>query len=258
MTDRQIPMVTAARARRVAVVGRLGVYPMVKLTLPARRIVAFLALHDDPVSRSYAASRLWPDVTDHDGRGNFRRSLWQVPDGWVTCWGDDISLDADVDYPRARRIAAAALSGEPLSFEQIRLLSEDLLPGWHEEWALGEQDSFRMLRLQALEAACRSMTRAGDLPLAVQAGSAALAAEPLRESAAAALIEALLQQGNRYEAARFFGEFCVLLKRELGVDPAPAMVRRLAGFGIGSVPSEAPQRDGHGDGTGRSPGARSR
>lgn len=242
MFDLRSPGIHAGSARRVAVVGRLGVYPMVRLTLPARRIVAFLALHDAPVSRAYAASRLWPDVTDHDGRGNFRRSLWQVPDGWVSCWGDDIALEADVDYPRVRRLAAASLAGEPLTFEQIRLLSEDLLPGWHEEWAIAEQDSFRMLRLQALESACRSMTRTGDLALAVQAGSAVLAGEPLRESAAEALIEALLQQGNRYEAARFYGEFCALLKHEIGVDPAPAMAQRLARFGIRSVPAESSPR----------------
>jgi len=205
---------------------------MVKLTLPARRVIAFLALHDEPVSRSHAAGRLWPDVTDHESRGNLRRSLWQVPDGWVRCWGDDLALEADVDYPRARRVAAAALAGEPLTLEQIRLLSEDLLPGWHEEWAIVEQDSFRMLRLQALEAACRSMSLAGMHAMAAQAGLAALAAEPLRESVAEALLEAYLAQGNRYEAARFFRAFSALLDRELGLAPAPSITRRLASVGV--------------------------
>ena len=219
-------------AHRVAVVGRLGVHPMVKLTLPARRIIAFLAIHDDPVSRSYAAARLWPDITDNDSRSNLRRSLWQVPDGWVTSYGEDVALNADVDFPRARRIAAGALAGEPLNLDHIRVLSEDLLPGWHEEWATVEQDSFRMLRLQALEAACRSMTGAGDYALATQAGLAALSAEPLCESAADALIGAYLGQGNRYAAARLFREFCGQLARELGVAPNAGMVQRLAASGV--------------------------
>jgi DNA-binding SARP family transcriptional activator len=239
MTDRPMQHHSAGSARRVAVVGRLGVHPMVKLTLPARRMIAFLALHDEPVARAHAASRLWPDVTDHESRGNLRRSLWQIPDGWVVCWGDDLSLEADVDYPRARMIAAAALASEPLTFEQIRLLSEDLLPGWHEEWAVGEQDAFRMLRLQALEAACRSMAASGAYALATQAGIAALAGEPLRESAAEALLEAYLGQGNRFEAARFFRAFRALLARELGVEPAPAMVQRLLQAGIRTDAPEA-------------------
>ena len=56
--------------RVVAIVGRLGVFPPVKLALPGRRILAYLALHGQPVTRSVAAAKLWPDVADETGRAN--------------------------------------------------------------------------------------------------------------------------------------------------------------------------------------------
>ncbi len=218
--------------RRVAVVGRLGVYPMVRLTLPGRRILAYLALQGQPVSRSTAAGALWPDQPDQQGRANLRRALWQLPRSWVQAVGEELILDAVVDLPDARLAAVLSIAGGELGMTEINLLSEDLLPGWHEEWATGAQDTFRLLRVPALEAACRSMTAAGQHALATQAGIAALRAEPLRESAAEALICAHLIQGNRYEAARCFRAFAQLLDEELGVLPNPALTDRLRGVDL--------------------------
>ncbi|MEN2744258.1 AfsR/SARP family transcriptional regulator [Sinomonas halotolerans] len=205
---------------------------MVRLALPARRVLAFLALHESgphqsAVPRGAAAEQLWPDVPEPHGRANLRRALWQLPHGWVESVGEDLVLDAEVDLHRARAVAAACLGGRHATLEEIALLSEDLLPGWHEEWATAAQDSFRQLRLQALEAVCRTMAGAGQHALATQAGIAALAAEPLSESAAEALIAAHLSQGNRYAALRCYRDFRRLLWDELGVDPAPALVARL-------------------------------
>jgi DNA-binding SARP family transcriptional activator len=170
--------------RRIAIVGRLGVYPMMRLSLPGRRLLAYLALRRQPVLRGLASAHVWPDVPEDVGRANLRRALWHVPQGWVVPVGDELVLDAECDLEEAHRIAANALAGDPLSLEEIALLSSDILPGWHEEWVLPEQDAFHMLRVQALEAACRTMVPTGRYGLAIQAGAAAVAAEPLRESAA--------------------------------------------------------------------------
>lgn len=218
--------------RRVAIVGRLGVHPTAQLTLPARRIVAFLALQDEPITRSTAAGRLWPDTPETQRRSNLRRALWQVPDGWILSIGDALCLDADVDYPAAREVAARAIDGGQLTFVDVQLLSGDLLPGWHEEWVTAAQDFFRLLRVQALEAACRTMARAGQHALATQAGTAALAAEPLSESAADALISAHLMQGNRFAAARCFQDFRQVLRMELGVEPNDDLAARIDGLGL--------------------------
>src|SRR6266540_1662867 len=143
--------------RRVGIVGRLGVFPMVHLTLPARRLVAYLALQEHPVAREAAAADLWLDVPDAQARANLRRELWQVQRGWVLNSDDDLVLDAETDLADARRVAMSALEGGALTLREIELLSSDILPGWHDEWVLPAQDAFHLLRVQALEAACRTM-----------------------------------------------------------------------------------------------------
>jgi DNA-binding SARP family transcriptional activator len=222
--------------RLIAIIGRLGVYPMVRLSLPGRRILAYLALRARPVARAVAAADLWPDLPEDLGRANLRRGLWQLPRGWVSTFGDDLVLMADSDIANARQIATRALDGEPLSLGEIQLLSNDILPGWHEDWVLAAHDTFRMLRVQALEAGCRTMAAAGRHDLATQAGQAALAAEPLRESAAEALIDAHLAQRNRYEAAQCFRTLAKRLEDELGIAPDPALVARLADLGLAEEP----------------------
>ena len=221
--------------RMVAVVGRLGIHPMVRLSLPARRILGYLAVRGEPVERGLAAAELWPEIPDDAARANLRRTLWQTPRDWVRTIGDELVLDARTDLVEARRVAAAALDGEGLSLPQIALLSNDVLPGWHDEWVLGVQDSFRLLRVQALEAACRSMVTSGQHALATQAGAVALAAEPLRESAAEALIDAHLAQRNRYEAAQCFRALADRLREELGVAPDPALTERLVAIGLADL-----------------------
>ncbi|WP_271590588.1 AfsR/SARP family transcriptional regulator [Bradyrhizobium sp. CCBAU 53415] len=214
--------------RKVAILGRLGVYPMVRLSLPARRLLAYLALQGRPVSRTAAAGNLWLDLPEDAGRANLRRALWHVPRGWIEAVGDELALSADVDFARAQAVAAHALRGEALTYEDIVLLSNDVLPGWHEEWLIAGQEAFRLLRVEALEAACRMMTTSGDLALAAQAGMAALAAEPLRESAAEALIDAYLAQRNRYQAVQCYRSLAKRLACELGVAPDEALAKRVA------------------------------
>jgi DNA-binding SARP family transcriptional activator len=216
--------------RKVAILGRLGVYPMVRLSLPARRLLAYLALQGRQVLRTAAASNLWLDLPEEAGRANLRRALWHVPRGWIETTGDELALSADVDFARAQAVAARALKGEALTYENIVLLSNDILPGWHEEWLIAGQEAFRLLRVEALEAACRVMTRSADLALATQAGVAALTAEPLRESAAEALIDAYLAQRNRYQAVQCYRSLAKRLACELGVPPDEALAKRVAGI----------------------------
>jgi DNA-binding SARP family transcriptional activator len=233
---REQPNASPAK-RMVAIVGRLGVYPMVRLSLPARRILAYMELRGQPVARGVASADLWPDLPEEIGRANLRRALWHLPRGWVNSVGDELVLDAESDLARAHRVAARALNGEPLTLDEITLLSNDILPGWHEEWVLPAHESFHLLRLQALEAACRTMASSGSHALATQAGAAAIAAEPLRESAAEALIDAHLAQRNRYEAVQCFRSLAERLHSELGVSPDPSLAERVTGIALNGRPS---------------------
>lgn len=222
-------MTTSARPhRRLTVLGHLRLHPEAPVAHPGRRLIAFLAVHGEPVTRALAAGRLWPDLPESQARANLRRALWQVPVDWITTLDGAITLDAAVDLAAARAIAIRCLHGHPPSLREIVVLSHDLLPGWEEEWVIAPQENYRILRVQALESACRTLARAGRHTLAVQAGAAAVAAEPLCESATDALIEAHLRQGNRYAAMRCFRALSLALERELGVAPDPELAARLA------------------------------
>ena len=217
----------ATDGRMIGVVGRLGVYPMTKLSLAARRLLAYLALRGGQVSRQRSVDELWPDLPEDLGRANLRRALWQVPMLWIEVVQEELILQADCDLPNARRAASRAISGEPLEFNEIDLLTADILPGWHEEWVMPAQEEFHLIRIQALEAACRSLTREEQFALAIRAGAAAVAAEPLCESAAEALIDAHLGQGNRFEAVQCFRALASQLREELGIDPNGALAARV-------------------------------
>lgn len=218
--------------RMIGIVGGLGVRPMVKLSMPARRLLAYLAVRGGQVSRQRAVDELWPDSPEDIGRTNLRRSLWQVPRGWIAVVGETLILESECDLPEARRSAARAIDGEAITFDEIHLISHDLLPGWHEDWVIEAHEEFRVIRVQALEAACRSLSNRGNHPLAIQAGAAAVAAEPLRESASEALIEAHLAQHNRFEALRAYRALAERLECELGVQPHPVLTNRLAKLGL--------------------------
>ena len=123
-------MVVAGRI--IAILGRLGVHPIVRLPLPARRILAYLALRGGRTARPVASAELWPDSPEEIGRANLRRALWNTPAGWISTRGDELVLEADTDLSHAEAAAARAIGGEALTFDEIKLLSQDILPGWHE------------------------------------------------------------------------------------------------------------------------------
>ena len=65
--------------RIIAIVGALGIFPMTRLSVPARRILAYLAIRGRPIARAHAAADLWPDVPEEASRANLRRALWITP-----------------------------------------------------------------------------------------------------------------------------------------------------------------------------------
>jgi DNA-binding SARP family transcriptional activator len=239
----------SSRHRKVGVLGRLGVYPAQRLSGPGRRTLAYLAVRGPVATRLLACMDLWPDVPERRARANLRRSLWQLPPGWVTASSWELRLTARVDLDEAIEVAGRTASGDAaLQPREVELLKDDLLPGWYEEWLAPAQVLFHLQRIQALEQVCRRSARIGDYGLATNAGLAAVCAEPLRESAVVALVEAHLHEGNRYEAVRRYHEYAHLLRRELNVAPGAeleALISQVGTvYGHGSSPTA---RDPEGD-----------
>jgi DNA-binding SARP family transcriptional activator len=209
----------------------------VTLGRTAQRLLAFVALHPEPVLRSYAAMMLWPDSTEKLAASNLRSALWRVhkvdKDLMRASKGTiAIGPAVAVDVSEAETMAYRALdpSFQDSEFQgwtpAIRTLSEDLLPEWYDDWVLLRRETFRQLRLHALETICDRLVAADRLAEAVQAGLRAVAAENLRESAHRSLLRAYLAEGNLGEVVRHYRWYRRLVKAELGAEPTP-LIRRL-------------------------------
>ena len=179
---------------------------------------------------------LWPSILDSRARANLRRAIWQTPAGWISSTSWEVTLDAEIDVVEARRVADRALASVLLDASEVDLLTRDLLPGWYDEWLVDEQDAYHLLRVQGLKETCRTATRLRQYGLATRAGLAAVSAEPLRQSAVVALIEAHLEEGNSYEALRRARHHRDLVRDELGVEPN-AVVSALVAAISGSAPN---------------------
>jgi DNA-binding SARP family transcriptional activator len=222
----------APSTRHVRLIGGLSVEPTSRLTVPARRLLVFLALRSGPVPRWVVAEALWGGQPERQARASLRRAIWHLGEEWLALDGDALSVTAAVDVTAARVAAELALRGEALPRESVALLTTDILPGWNDEWLIPFQEEFHDLRVRALEIACRTLVQRGDLPLATQAGTAAVAAEPLRESAVEAVVISHLAEGNRYEAVRCYRSLARLLRTELGVRPNDGLTERLVHVGL--------------------------
>jgi DNA-binding SARP family transcriptional activator len=129
--------------------------------------------------------------------------------------------------------------GEELA-ESHAMWTEDLLPEWSEDWLMVEQESYRQLRLHALENLSEQLRGIGQYAPALTAALAAVHADPLRESAHRQVIAVHLEEGNSAEALRQFHAYRRRLAHELGLPPSPA-IRGLVGPLLGR-PLENPRR----------------
>jgi DNA-binding SARP family transcriptional activator len=196
-----------------------------------QRLLALLALHARPLERLWVAGTLWLDQPEERAGASLRSALWRLPrpggaamvDASPTHLrlADDVDVDLTELAATAGRLEAPGPDGDP--HPAPALLASDLLPDWYEDWVVLERERFRQLRLHALEALCQRLTGAGRYGQAVQAGLAAVAGEPLRESAHRTLIQAHLAEGNPGEALRQYRLYTRLLADELAIEPSAAI-----------------------------------
>ena len=208
---------------------------VVELPQSARRLVAFLALHERPLHRIYVAGSLWLESTDEHANASLRstlRRLGRNDSALIDADGNLVRLapEVTVDLHELQEQARAVLRDDPPTAEILRrlCLAGELLPGWYDDWVVLERERFRRLRVHALDSLCETLTAVGRYAAAIEAGRAAVAAEPLRETAHLLLIRAHLAAGNRSEAIRRYRLFRDLLDAELGLAPS-AQLEELVG-----------------------------
>jgi DNA-binding SARP family transcriptional activator len=206
---------------------------LVALPYGVQRLIAFLALQERPVMRAFVAGNLWLDKSDELACASLRSALWLLRRSGLDLVAVSrnhlqLSRDLEVDVWDAIAEARLVIDGHDAGDGLGALLGGDLLPDWYEEWVVVERERIRQLRLHALETLAQRLIDRCRPAQAIEAGLAAVAADPLRESAHRVVIAAHLAEGNHSEALRQYDTFARLLDEQLGIDPSGRMAELIA------------------------------
>ena len=210
--------------------------------MSAQRVIAFVATHDRPIQRAYVAGSLWLETPESRAHANLRSALWRLQRArrtLVDTSGQQLRLSAarlrrsDGGPRRASGAHSTARISETSTLDRLAL-EGDLLPDWYDDWIVPRRERFRQLRLRALDALCERLTDEGRLREALEVGLAAVAGEPLRESAHRALVRVHLAEGNVCEAIRQYGLFKRLLRERLGIEPSGQIEQLIRGVVSGA------------------------
>jgi DNA-binding SARP family transcriptional activator len=207
----------------------------IALPMGAQRLLAFLALQSDGAHRAAAAEQLWPDCTPFRAAANLRSALCQgrrvgsvtVIDsvGQRLLLSPSIRVDLRGVWESARQVIEG-LSPLPLGWETLAGdLSRELLPGWTEDWLLMERERWDQMRVYALEGLAKQYQAVEQYLPALQAALAAIAVDPIRETAHRIVIEVHLAEGNVASALKRYQGYRAFLQRELRVEPSSQMAQ---------------------------------
>ncbi|HEV8655189.1 MAG TPA: BTAD domain-containing putative transcriptional regulator [Candidatus Limnocylindria bacterium] len=203
----------------------------IELATPAQRVLAFLALHEQPVRRNHVAGVLWLDSNEDHAAGSLRSALWRIRRRGgsiveVTQRGLRLSPTVGVDVREtiawARRVGDASHVIEDADVREA-FTGGELLADWYDDWILLERERLRQLRLHALEILSQRLVVAGRYGEAMEVALVSIRSEPLRESAHRAVISVHLAEGNPSEALRQFRRYCDLIRAQFGLAPSALM-----------------------------------
>jgi DNA-binding SARP family transcriptional activator len=175
----------------------------------------------------HAAGVLWPDADERHAAANLRSTLWRISsinpplvvrEPSLSLYSG-IAVDVRKAYALAARVLDPTIPISDLGPDPTALFVEDVLPDWNDDWVLIERERFRQSRLHALDGLCDRFAEAGLMMQAIDAGLAAVTADPFRESGHRALIRAHMREGNRSEAIRQYLLYRKILAEELGIEP---------------------------------------
>lgn len=196
----------------------------------SQRLLAFLAIQERMVTRSQVAGALWPEASGQHAGASLRSAVSRLSGPVrrairVTAVNVGLAEGVAVDVHNARAIAHRRIDRDvdrsegDIGAAAVSDLSKELLPGWYDDWAVIAAEDWHQLRMSALETVAARLTEADRLAEAALAALAAVRAEPLRESARAALIRVHMSEGNRSNAHGEFERYRVLLHAEMGLAP---------------------------------------
>jgi DNA-binding SARP family transcriptional activator len=244
-----MPEVTVTSRRLVQIFGGpFVVRDGMRIAVPegSRRLVVLVALAGTPVDRRQVGGQLWPCGGDARAAGNLRSALWRLNkadigvigcDGRLLVLQDNVDVDVHLACAWAQRLIEDEPEEEDLQGIPWPAGALDLLPGWYDDWVVFERERVRQWLLHGLEELARVLSARGRYAEAVDAALVAIATEPLRETAHRVLVHVHLAEGNVTEARRAYGLCRATFRRELGVEPSPALARLVCATAPAGVPS---------------------
>jgi DNA-binding SARP family transcriptional activator len=212
----------------------------VVLPVHAQRVLAFLALSrlfGTAQRRTALAERLWCEGSHERAQASRRTAIWRIrqADGGLVDAGRQhvhlgkrVEVDVEQSLGQAQRLLAEDGNLAPTDATTAGLTA-DLSPDSEEDWLMVERERVHQVRIQALVALSRRLCVLGRFMPALDAAYTAIAAEPLHESAHAALVEVHLAEGNVTQARRHVDKYAELLWTEMRLRPSNALVARVGG-----------------------------
>jgi len=198
-----------------------------------QRLIALIALSPRGVDRCRAAFQLWPDTNEERAKANLRSTLWRLNktcDAIITATKTQLRLAQDVWVDARDGIealgretsstASAAMFDVLMPFQALQ---SELLPDWYDDWLVIERERLRQLTLSTLERRSQSALESGQTADAVEAGLAAVAIDPLRESSRRLVVRAHLAQGNMSAAHQEYTRYVEALAPHPGLTPTPEL-----------------------------------
>lgn len=229
----------ATKDIRIQLLGGFGLWidgRSVPLALGAQRLLGCLALTPGGVQRAVAAELLWPDSPCGRAGANLRSALWRARryghhllvecDGARLRLAQAVTTDLHTALELAREPGPDRRGRESVDVERlIAMLSDGLLMDWADEWLLIERQRWDQVRLHTLETLAQQLMACGMHLAALKAAFAAVAIEPVRESAHRTVVEIFLAEGNTACALKHYQRYRGMVQRELGVAPSRYMMR---------------------------------
>ena len=204
-----------------------------------QELLSYLLIHRDrPHSREALASMLWGETSTEKSKKYLRQALWHlhaalnsdtdvllVDHDWLSLnpcsnlW-TDVS-DFERAFATAEGIAGRQLDAEKAKAlkDAVSLYSDDLLPGYYQDWILFERERLQNMYLLMLDKLIVYLQFRGEYEVAQGYGATILRYDPARERTHRQLMHLYSLAGDRTSALRQFERCVQALKQELGVRP---------------------------------------
>ena len=208
-----------------------------------QELLSYLLIHRDrPHSREALASLLWADTSTEKSKKYLRQALWHLHAALNSDNGngtDVLLVDHDwlslnpcsnlwtdvADFERAFA-GAEGVAGRQLDTQKadalkdaVSLYSDDLLPGYYQDWILFERERLQNMYLLMLDKLIVYLQFRGEYEVAQGYGATILRYDPARERTHRQLMHLFSLAGDRTSALRQFERCVQALKQELGVKP---------------------------------------